>query len=185
MAVTLITTVYAVGSPMEAIRQGRNKEEDECKALKEFYCMVRRAIENFCNHFGIPGFFNDEQELDLLKRITDCVEMNTHMLPTNQSQGRGSGRRSVIPEQDSDSCNRREGFGSHASGKHITIPLVSSEIDKVLSPSFQITCPCKNPDRRGGGSSNSGYKNDEYNWRYENDDTSEDINRASVALENL
>ncbi|KAI3752512.1 hypothetical protein L2E82_24546 [Cichorium intybus] len=40
-------------------------------------------------------------------------------------------------------------------------------------------------DRRGGGSSNSGYKKDEYNWRYENDDTSKDINRASVALDNL
>ncbi|KAG9149759.1 hypothetical protein Leryth_012466 [Lithospermum erythrorhizon] len=39
-------------------------------------------------------------------------------------------------------------------------------------------------DRRAGSSSTTGYKKDESNWRYDNDETS-DVNRASAALENL
>ncbi|KAM0023341.1 putative transcription factor interactor and regulator LisH family [Helianthus debilis subsp. tardiflorus] len=41
------------------------------------------------------------------------------------------------------------------------------------------------PLGRRGGSSNSSYRGDDYNWRYENDDSSDDISRASIALENL
>lgn len=39
-------------------------------------------------------------------------------------------------------------------------------------------------DRRTG-SSTSGYRKDEYNWRYDNDELPEDVVRASAALENL
>lgn len=39
-------------------------------------------------------------------------------------------------------------------------------------------------DRRAG-SSMSGYKKDDYNWRYDKDEVTEDIFRASTALENL
>ncbi|CAN1174169.1 Protein TONNEAU 1b [Linum perenne] len=39
--------------------------------------------------------------------------------------------------------------------------------------------------RRAGGSSMSGYRKDEYNWRYDGDELPEDVNRASAALENL
>uniref|UniRef100_A0A2P2MAQ2 Uncharacterized protein MANES_10G040500 n=1 Tax=Rhizophora mucronata TaxID=61149 RepID=A0A2P2MAQ2_RHIMU len=39
-------------------------------------------------------------------------------------------------------------------------------------------------DRRAG-SSMSGYRKDEYNWRYDSDELSEDVIRASAALENL
>lgn len=31
----------------------------------------------------------------------------------------------------------------------------------------------------------SGYRKDEYNWRYDNDELPEDVIRASAALENL
>lgn len=31
----------------------------------------------------------------------------------------------------------------------------------------------------------SGYRKDEYNWRYDNEEPSEDVIRASAALENL
>uniref|UniRef100_A0A2P2MAR9 Uncharacterized protein MANES_10G040500 n=1 Tax=Rhizophora mucronata TaxID=61149 RepID=A0A2P2MAR9_RHIMU len=31
----------------------------------------------------------------------------------------------------------------------------------------------------------SGYRKDEYNWRYDSDELSEDVIRASAALENL
>lgn len=39
-------------------------------------------------------------------------------------------------------------------------------------------------DRRAG-SSTSGYRKEEYNWRYDNDELPEDVVRASAALENL
>ncbi|CAN1174170.1 Protein TONNEAU 1b [Linum perenne] len=39
-------------------------------------------------------------------------------------------------------------------------------------------------DRRAG-SSMSGYRKDDYNWRYDSDELPEDVNRASAALENL
>lgn len=38
------------------------------------------------------------------------------------------------------------------------------------------------PDRRGGS---SGYRKDEYNWRYDSEADSEEVIRASSALENL
>lgn len=41
-----------------------------------------------------------------------------------------------------------------------------------------------NLDRRAG-SSMSGYRKDEYNWRYDSDELSDDVIRASAALENL
>ena len=39
-------------------------------------------------------------------------------------------------------------------------------------------------DRRAG-SSTSSYRKDDYNWRYDGDELSEDVNHASAALENL
>ncbi|XP_071734549.1 protein TONNEAU 1a-like [Rutidosis leptorrhynchoides] len=86
----------------------------------------------------------------------------------DQTQGRGSGRRSAAPEQDSiDSRNRRSASSSVAGG---------------LAPLGRQGPGSQTSDRRGG-SSNSSYRNDD--WRYENDDASEDITRASAALENL
>ncbi|KAL8210667.1 hypothetical protein R6Q57_005104 [Mikania cordata] len=76
----------------------------------------------------------------------------------NQSQVRGG----------SDSRNRRPSSSSVVGG---------------LAP-LGRQAPGSQTDRRGG-SSTSSYRNDDYNWRYENDDTSDDINRASIALENL
>nr|XP_043632300.1 protein TONNEAU 1a-like [Erigeron canadensis] len=89
----------------------------------------------------------------------------------NQSQGRGSGRRAPAPEQDStsylDSRNRRPSSSSVVGG---------------LAPLGRQGPGTQTSDRRGG-SSNSSYRSDD--WRYENDDTSENITRASIALENL
>ncbi|CAN1174171.1 Protein TONNEAU 1b [Linum perenne] len=41
------------------------------------------------------------------------------------------------------------------------------------------------PRGRRAGSSMSGYRKDDYNWRYDSDELPEDVNRASAALENL
>ncbi|KAI3731040.1 hypothetical protein L1987_62223 [Smallanthus sonchifolius] len=92
----------------------------------------------------------------------------------SQSQVRSGGRRLVTPEQDSlpsfDSRNRRSSSSSVIGG----LPPLGRQI-----PSSQAS------DRRGG-SSNSGYRKDDYSRRYDNDDISDDIMlRASAALENL
>ncbi|XP_024994210.1 protein TONNEAU 1a [Cynara cardunculus var. scolymus] len=79
----------------------------------------------------------------------------------NQSQGRGSG--------NPDSRNRRASPSSVAGG---------------LPPLGRQGPGSQSSDRRGG-SSNSSYRKDDYSWRNENDDISEDITSASTALENL
>ncbi|KAD2804917.1 hypothetical protein E3N88_38294 [Mikania micrantha] len=84
----------------------------------------------------------------------------------SQSQVRSGGRRLVTPDQDTltnfDSRNRRSSSSSVIGG---------------LPPLGRY---------RRGGSSNSGYKKDDYNRRYDNDDIADDIMlRASAALENL
>ncbi|KAJ0909211.1 putative transcription factor interactor and regulator LisH family [Helianthus annuus] len=77
----------------------------------------------------------------------------------SQSQGRGS----------VDSRNRRPSPSSVVGG---------------LAPLGRQGTSSQTSDRRGG-SSTSSYRHDDYNYRYESDDTSEDVNRTSIALENL
>nr|GEY93760.1 protein TONNEAU 1a-like [Tanacetum cinerariifolium] len=90
----------------------------------------------------------------------------------SQSQATSGGRRSITPEQDSlnsfDSRNRRSSSSSVVGG----LPPLGRQI-----PSSQASS-------RRGGSSNSSYRKDDYNRRYDGDD-SEDIMRTSAALENL
>ncbi|KAL2227800.1 UNVERIFIED_CONTAM: Protein TONNEAU 1a [Sesamum indicum] len=45
--------------------------------------------------------------------------------------------------------------------------------------------PVSQSSERRGGSSTSGYRKEEYNWRYDNEELPEDVIRASAALENL
>ena len=40
-------------------------------------------------------------------------------------------------------------------------------------------------DRRGGSSASNNTRKDEYNWRYDADDISEEVLRASAALESV
>ncbi|CAN4090211.1 unnamed protein product [Withania somnifera] len=46
-------------------------------------------------------------------------------------------------------------------------------------------CPAAQSSDRRAGSSVSGYRKDEYNWRYENEELPQDVMLASSALENL
>ncbi|XP_044509146.1 protein TONNEAU 1a-like [Mangifera indica] len=45
--------------------------------------------------------------------------------------------------------------------------------------------PASQTSDRRAGSSMSGFRKDEYNWRYDSDELSDDVIRASAALENL
>ncbi|KAL7148654.1 hypothetical protein ABFS83_06G193400 [Erythranthe nasuta] len=92
----------------------------------------------------------------------------------NLSQGRGSNRRMNTPETESlsnlDPRNMRR--------------TSSSSVVGGLPPLGRAHPSSQSSDRRGGSSS-SGYRKDEYNWRHENDELPEDVVRASAALENL
>ncbi|CAN4106418.1 unnamed protein product [Withania somnifera] len=92
----------------------------------------------------------------------------------NLSQGRGAGRRSTTPEADSlpnlETRNMRRPSSSSVAGG--------------LPPLGRLGPAVQSSDRRGG-SSISGYRKGEYNWRYDNDELAEDVSHASSALENL
>ncbi|KAF7811444.1 protein TONNEAU 1b-like [Senna tora] len=95
------------------------------------------------------------------------------LLLDNLSQARASGRRYGTSETDSlnlESRNMRRPSSSSVAGG---LPPLGRAV-----PSSQAS------DRRGG-SSMSGYRKDDYNWRYDNDELPEDVIRASSALENL
>ncbi|GAA0152124.1 hypothetical protein LIER_10683 [Lithospermum erythrorhizon] len=92
----------------------------------------------------------------------------------NLSQGRGSGRRLTTPDGES---------SSSLESRNIKRP--TSSVAGGIPPLGRPGANSQRPDKRGGSSSTSGYRKDEYNWRYENDELPEDVMRASAALQNL
>lgn len=92
----------------------------------------------------------------------------------NLSQARSTGRRLSTPEAESlsslDSRNTRRPSSSSVAGG---------------LPPLGRPLPASQPSDRRGGSSMSGFRKDDYNWRYDNEDLPDDVVRASAALENL
>nr|CCW03272.1 similar to Casein kinase I [Lupinus angustifolius] len=90
----------------------------------------------------------------------------------NLSQARSSGRRFTAPETEPlpnpESRNMRRPSSSSVAGG--------------LPPLGAV--PSSQGSRRGG-SSTSAYRKDEYSWRYDSDELSDDVTQASHALENL
>ncbi|KAA3481685.1 protein TONNEAU 1b-like [Gossypium australe] len=89
----------------------------------------------------------------------------------NLTQARGSGRRSQEIESSSSSESRNTRRPS------------SSTVVGGLPPLGRAVPASQSSDRRAS-SSMSGYRKEEYSWRYD-DDLPEDVIRASAALENL
>lgn len=85
----------------------------------------------------------------------------------NLSQARGTGRR---PQEAEDPRNTRRSSSS-------------SSVAGGLPPLGRPGPASQSSDRRAAGS--SGYRKDDYNWRYESDDLPDEVIRASAALENL
>lgn len=90
------------------------------------------------------------------------------------SQARGTGRRGATPEDESlpniDSRNTRRPSSSSVAGG---IPPLGRAV-----PASQTSDP-------RAGSSMSGYRKDDFNWRYDSDELSDEVFRASSALQNL
>ncbi|KAL1208770.1 Protein TONNEAU 1b [Cardamine amara subsp. amara] len=68
----------------------------------------------------------------------------------------------------------------------------SSSLDSRNPPRRSSASDSLPPQRRppvsasqASGAATSGYRKDEYNWRYDNEDIPEEVTRASAALENL
>uniref|UniRef100_A0A1D1YJ74 FGFR1 oncogene partner n=1 Tax=Anthurium amnicola TaxID=1678845 RepID=A0A1D1YJ74_9ARAE len=91
----------------------------------------------------------------------------------NLSQTRMAGRRLVTPDVDS---------LPSAEPRNIRRP--SSSVAGGLPPLVRPV-PVSQSSERRMGSSLSGYRKDEYGWRYDADELSDDIMRASNALENI
>ncbi|KAL0402415.1 UNVERIFIED_CONTAM: protein TONNEAU 1a [Sesamum latifolium] len=92
----------------------------------------------------------------------------------NLSQGRGSNRRlntaGAEPLPNLEARNMRRPSSSSVAGG---------------LPPLGRPLPVSQSSECRAGSSTSGYRKDEYNWRYDNDELPEDVIRASAALENL
>ncbi|EPS74574.1 hypothetical protein M569_00183 [Genlisea aurea] len=95
----------------------------------------------------------------------------------NLSQGRGSNNRRLAAA-DSDSLTNVEARSNRRPS--------SSSIVGGLPPLGRPIPASQLPDRRAGSSAGGGgYRKDEFNWRYDNDEVTEDVIRASSALESL
>ncbi|KAI3517289.1 hypothetical protein L1887_16502 [Cichorium endivia] len=133
----------------------------ECNLQKDAW---KSELKDFSNKNGYDINRNGDSDPLLLDVLEGFLKFE------NQSQVRSGGRR---PEQDSltnfDSRNRRPSSSSIIGG----LPPLGRQI------------PASHASDRRGGPLNSGYRKDDYNRRYDNDDMPEDIMRASAALENL
>ncbi|KAM7271640.1 hypothetical protein ACFE04_030854 [Oxalis oulophora] len=127
----------------------------ECNLQKDFWKAELKEFTNNRNGDGAPLL------LDVLEGFLKFE---------NLSQGRSTGRR------ESESTSNMEIRNSRR-------PSSSSSVASGLPPLGRPVSATQS-DRRGG-SSTSGYRKDDYNWRYDSDDVPEDVIRASAALENL
>eukprot|EP00262_Sarcandra_glabra_P021770 TRINITY_DN9329_c1_g1_i1.p1 TRINITY_DN9329_c1_g1~~TRINITY_DN9329_c1_g1_i1.p1 ORF type:complete len:267 (+),score=61.86 TRINITY_DN9329_c1_g1_i1:75-875(+) len=92
----------------------------------------------------------------------------------NLSQTRGTGRRTSTP--DTEAMSTADLRNTHRPS--------SSSVAGGLPP-LGRPLPVTQPSDRRMGSSLPGYRKDDYSWRYDGNDLSEDVIRASNALENI
>ncbi|KAL0403447.1 UNVERIFIED_CONTAM: protein TONNEAU 1a [Sesamum radiatum] len=133
----------------------------ECNLPKDSW---KNELKEFSNKNGYDLNRNGDSGPLLLDVLEGFLKYE------NLTQGRGSNRRSTTPEPES---------LPNVEARNIRRPSPSS-VAGGLPPLGSL----KFSDRRAG-SSTSGYRKDEYNWRYDNDELPEDVVRASAALENL
>ncbi|XP_043697582.1 protein TONNEAU 1a-like isoform X1 [Telopea speciosissima] len=137
----------------------------ECNLQKDFW---KAELKDFSSRNGYDLNRNAESGPLLLNVLEGYLKYE------NLSQARATGRRLGGPETES-ICNPESRNARRAS---------TSAVAGGLPPLGRPVPVSQAPDRRVG-SSMPGYRKDEYNWRYDNDELSEDVIRASNALENI
>ncbi|KAB2084859.1 hypothetical protein ES319_A05G362100v1 [Gossypium barbadense] len=134
----------------------------ECNLQKDSW---KAELEDFSGKSGYDLNRNGNSGPVLLDVLEGFLKFD------NISQARGTGRRlqETEPSSSLESRNTRR---------------PSSSTVSVGLPPLGRPAPVSHSSDRRAGSSLSGYRKDEYSWRYD-DDTPEDVIRASTALENL
>ncbi|KAL0379733.1 UNVERIFIED_CONTAM: protein TONNEAU 1a [Sesamum angustifolium] len=137
----------------------------ECNLPKDSW---KNELKEFSNKNGYDLNRNGDSGPLLLDVLEGFLKYE------NLTQGRGSNRRSTTPEPES---------LPNVDARNIRRPSPSSVAGGL--PPLGRPLPVSQSSDRRAGSSTSGYRKDEYNWRYDNDELPEDLVRASAALENL
>ncbi|KAL6597300.1 hypothetical protein ACP70R_008985 [Stipagrostis hirtigluma subsp. patula] len=136
----------------------------ECNLPKDFW---KNELKDFSNKSGAEGSRSAESGPMLLDVLEGYLKYE------NLSQTRMGGRRVMTSESDPtlnvEHRNMRRPPSSSVGG---------------LPPMGRPVSSSQTSDRRGGLSASS-TRNDDYNWRYDADDISEEVLRASSALENI
>nr|GMD38606.1 protein TONNEAU 1A-like [Ipomoea batatas] len=131
----------------------------ECNLQKDFW---KSELKEFSSKNGYDINRNGDSGPLLLDVLEGFLKYE------NLSQARGAGRRLTTADGELETRNVRR----------------PSSVAGGLPPLGRPVPPSQASDRRAG-SSMSGYRKDEYNWRYDSDEDAEDVVRASAALENL
>ncbi|GAB2223355.1 hypothetical protein Droror1_Dr00017496 [Drosera rotundifolia] len=137
----------------------------ECNLPKDFW---KAELKEFSSTNGYDMSRNGESGPMILNVLEGFLKFE------NLSNASGSGRR--IPIFDNESVSNLDPRNARRSS--------SSSVASGLPPLGRPMPSSQASDRRAG-SSMSSYRKDEYNWRYGNEELSEDVVRASAAFENL
>lgn len=134
----------------------------ECNMQKDAW---KSELKDFSNKNGYDLNRNGDSGPLLLDVLEGFLKYE------NLSQATNTGRRSTTPDTES--------YSSIESRNSRRPP--SSTVAGGLAPLGRPGPVSQSSDRRGGS---SGYRKDEYNWRYDNNEP-DDVDGASSALENL
>ncbi|XP_077232962.1 protein TONNEAU 1a-like isoform X2 [Tasmannia lanceolata] len=137
----------------------------ECNLQKDFW---KAELRDFSSKNGYDLNKNGESGPLLLNVLEGYLKYE------NLSQTRGTGRRIVTPYAES---------LSNAESRNIHRPSSSSVAGGI--PPLGRSVPVSQASDRRMASSIPGYRKDEYSWRYDSDELSGDLLRASNALENI
>lgn len=132
----------------------------ECNLPKDFW---KAELKEFSSKNGLDLSRNGESGPLLLDVLEGFLKFES------LSQARGNGRRGATPDND-DSQNMRR-------------PSSSSVVGGI--PPLGRAFPASQTSDRKAGSSMSNYRKDDNNWRYDNEELSDELTRASSALQNL
>ncbi|CAN6335319.1 unnamed protein product [Urochloa humidicola] len=136
----------------------------ECNLPKDFW---KNELKDFSNKSGAEGSRSAESGPMLLDVLEGYLKYE------NLSQTRMGGRRMMSAESE-----------LPLNAEHRNIRRLPSSSVGSLPPVGRPISSAQTSDRRGGSSA-SNTRKDEYNWRYDADDISEEVLRTSTALENI
>ncbi|KAL8159780.1 hypothetical protein V2J09_001317 [Rumex salicifolius] len=138
----------------------------ECNLPKDFW---KAELKEFSSKNGYDINRNGDSGPLLLDVLEGFLKFES------LSQARGSGRRGASPENDS---------LPNVESRGMRRPSASSSLAGGIPPLGRSVPASQASDQRAG-SSISGYRKDDFNWRYDTDELSDELNSTSSALKSL